>query len=100
MDFNSHLDNLRNKPPHIRQRIAFWSAFGFTFLIFIFWSASFSVSHNSKSVSLTKNLDNKSNKPLQSMVAAAGSLYDSLRDSIFGAKKVEFSTVEVGPGNR
>ncbi len=99
MDFNSHLHNLRNKPPHIRQHIAFWSALGLTAIIFVFWSASFSLSKPSPSVVISKALA-QPNPPLESMLAAVGSLYDSVRDRIFSPKKIEFSTVEVGPGSR
>jgi len=99
MKIHSHLALLRSKPEHVRRRIAFWSSFGITGLIFLFWLASFSAIGPSSSSSVAKALD-EVNTPAQSMVAAVGSLFDTLRDRLFGPKKVEFSTVEVMPGER
>ncbi len=99
MKIHSHLALLRSKPEHVRRRIAFWSSFGITAFIAVFWLASFSAVGPSASGSVAKALD-EVHTPAQSMVAAVGSLFDTLRDRIFGAQKVEFSTVEVMPGER
>jgi hypothetical protein len=99
MKLHSHLKLLRSKPEHVRRRIAFWSSFGVTAVIFMFWLASFSAIGPTASGSVAKALD-EVNTPAQSMVAAVGSLGGTLRDRIFGPKKVEFSTVEVMPGER
>jgi len=99
MKIHSHLALLRSKPEHIRRRIAFWSSFGITGLIFVFWLASFSAIGPVQSSSIAKVFDDV-NTPAQSMVAAVGSLAGTIRDRIFGPKKVEFSTVEVMAGER
>jgi hypothetical protein len=99
MKLHSHLKLLRSKPEHVRRRIAFWSSFGVTALIFVFWLASFSAVGPVTSGSVAKVLD-EVNTPAQSMVAAVGSIVDTLRDRLFGPQKVEFSTVEVMPGER
>lgn len=99
MSLNSHLENLRSKPEHIRHRIALGSSFGITLIIFAFWLGSFSATGPSTSSSVADTID-KINTPAQSLVAAAGSFFDSIRDKIFGAKKIEFSTVEIIPGDK
>jgi len=92
-----HLENLRAKPEHIRRRIAFTSALGFTLIVFAFWAASFSAEitgrPNPVSVAVAK-----AGTPGQSLIAGVGSLFYDIKDLVFGPKKVTYSSVIVTPG--
>ena len=96
MTIQAYIQQLSAKPEHVRRRIAFWSSFGFTAVIFAFWLASFTTSIVSSpdSVSLTKI-----NTPGQSLVAGVGGLFVDIKDMIFGTRKVRYAEVEVSPGN-
>ena len=99
MNLNTHLETLRAKPEHIRKRIAFWSAFGITAVIFTFWLSSFSAfSINSSGPSPVAVAVEKAGTPSQNLVASVGGFFNDIKDMIFGPKKVTFSTVEVLPG--
>ena len=107
MAFQEHLETLRAKPEHVRRRIAFWSSFGVSALIFMFWIGSFSapgVSASSQQAAagtgqsaLTASVANVPS-PGSSLVAGIGALGKDVWELIFGTKKVTFSTVEVSPG--
>ena len=97
MNITSHLENLRAKPEHIRKRIAFWSAFGITAVIFMFWLASFNsfgIDNGSKVAAAVQSVGT----PSQALVASVGGFFDDIWDMIAGPKKVTYSTVEVLPG--
>lgn len=100
MAFGHHLENLRQKPEHIRKRIAFWSSFGITAIIFVFWLGSFSsfgLTDTNGSGAIVAEKVQKAGNPGQSMVAAVGSLFTDIKEIIFGSKKVEYSSIEVFP---
>ncbi|MEK7646603.1 MAG: hypothetical protein AAB381_02830 [Patescibacteria group bacterium] len=100
MSFQSYLEHLRTKPDHIKKRIAFWSSFTFTAIVFMFWIGSFSALGSSPAGQKVADVFDARYTPAQSLIAGVGSLFETLRDSIFGVKKVEFSTVEVIAGDR
>jgi hypothetical protein len=97
MNLQSHLENLRAKPEHIRKRYAFWSSLGITAVIFTFWVASFS-SWGSTSAPVVATAVDKAGTPAQSMIAGVGSFFVDIKDMIFGAKKIKYTSVEVVPG--
>lgn len=97
MSFQSHLENLRAKPKHIRKRYAFWGSFGFTAIISVFWLASFTTWGGTAGSTVASAVD-RAGSPAQSLVAGVGSFFSDIKDLIFGAKKVTFSSVEVRPG--
>ena len=96
MTIQAYIQQLRAKPEHVRRRIAFWSSFGVTAVIFAFWLASFTstIASPQDGVSVA-NI----RTPGQSLVAGVGNLFGDLKDMIFGAKKLTYSEVEVSPGN-
>lgn len=96
MDLERHLENLRAKPEHVRRRISFWSAFGITAIIFVFWLGSFNSNSTPKSQVLADKV-NKAGTPAQSLVAGVGDLFVDIKEIIFGAKKVTYSSIEVLP---
>ncbi len=98
MSIETYLENLRAKPEHVRRRFAFWSSFGFTAIIFVFWLASFSVIGSNAKATVAQAVE-KAGTPVQSLVASVGSFLYDIKDMIFGPKKINYATVEIGPGN-
>lgn len=96
MPLTDHIDRLREKPEHIRRRIAFWSAGGMSVLIFVFWMASFSISGHTASGALSRAAA-QARSPVTSMVAAVGDLFSDLRNLIWSPKKVQYVNVEAIP---
>ena len=96
MTLQAYITHLRTKPEHVRRRIAFWSSFGVTAVIFAFWLASFTTTIVSPQDSTSMA---QINTPGQSLVAGIGGLFGDIKDMIFGTKKVTYSEVEVSPGN-
>lgn len=101
MSLETTLENLRAKPEHVRRRIAFLSSLGITLIIFVFWLASFTghVSKDSVKNSVASALVSV-NTPAQNLLASVGSFAGSIRDLVFGPRKVTFSTIEVRAGNK
>jgi len=97
MNFETRLENLRQKPEHIKRRYAFWSSLGITAFIFVFWLASFS-SWGSTSKEAVANVVSKAGSPAESMIAGVGSFFMDIKDMIFGPRKVTYTSVEVLPG--
>jgi hypothetical protein len=94
----NHLENLRSKPEHVRKQIAFWSAFGITAMIFVFWIASFMGLGKSAGQAVSAAVE-KAGTPAQSLTASVGGFFTDIKDLIFGSRKVTYSDVEVKPGN-
>lgn len=99
MNFQTHLEDLRAKPEHIRKRYAFWGSFGFTAIIFAFWLGSFSVNIGGQTTTAASAVD-RAGTPGQSLVASVGTFFGDIKDMIFGPSKVTYSTVEIGPGKK
>lgn len=101
MSLETYLETLRAKPEHIRRRVAFWTSAGITGLIFMFWLASFSVNGMAgQNHPVIADTVDKAGTPAQSLIAGVGSFFGDIKDMIFGSKKIVYSTVEVGRGNR
>lgn len=99
MSFQSYLENLRGKPDHIRRQYAFWTSFGMTAVIFVFWLASFSVVGDAAKGTIAQTVE-RVETPAQSLVASVGSFFGDVKDIVFSPKKIEYSSVEAAPGNR
>ncbi len=97
MALESYLENLKAKPEHIRKRYAFWTSFGVTAVIFAFWIASFTSWGSTSSQAVAQVVD-RAGSPAQSLVAGVGSFFVDIKDMIFGAKKITYTSVEVKPG--
>ena len=96
MSLQTTLERLRAKPEHVRTRIAFWSSFGLTAVIFAFWAASFSVTGTpTKAVASAVE---KAGAPGESLVASVGGFFGDIKEMIFGSKKIKYAEVEVSPG--
>jgi len=99
MSIISRIEHLRGKPEHVRKRIAFWSSFGITAIIFTFWLASFT-SMGAASRSNLAAVASKVESPAQSLVASVGSFFEDLSNMFFTPKKVIYTEVEVSGGSR
>ena len=98
MPLHRHIATLRSKPEHIRKHIAFWSALGVTAVIFAFWIASFSTAGFSFKPTVSSAVE-KAGSPASSLAAAVGGFFVDIKDLIFGAKKVTYTSgVEISPG--
>ncbi len=97
MTFQAHLENLRNKPEHVKKQIAFWSSFGITAIIFAFWIGSFtSVGQNAGQT--VANAVERAGTPAQSLTASVGGLFDDIKNLIFTPRKITFTDIIVTPG--
>lgn len=97
MTLQTRLENLRAKPEHVRKRFAFWTSFGVTAIIFVFWLASFSAFGASSNATIA-NTVSRAGSPGQSLIAGVGSFFVDIKEMIFGAKKIKYSEVEVRAG--
>lgn len=99
MALQTHLENLRGKPEHVRKRFAFWSSFGVTAIIFVFWLASFSASGNTSNTVIASAVE-KAGSPGSSLIAGVGNFFVDIKEMIFGTKKITYTEVEVSPGKK
>lgn len=99
MNLEARLKILREKPEHIRKRYALSASLGITTIIFIFWISSFSFTTTRSQSSIATALNN-AGSPGRSMVAAVGTFFVDIKEIIFGAKKIDYATVEASPGTR
>lgn len=99
MTLQNHLENLRAKPEHVRKRIAFWSSFGITAVIFMFWLGSFSVTNTIAQGSVATAVT-KVDSPGSSLIAGVGNFFIDIKEMIFGAKKIQYSEVEIRAGKK
>jgi hypothetical protein len=97
MSIASKIEHLKSKPEHVRRRIAFWSSFGITAVIALFWVASYTTIGNSTNLAIAQAVD-RVETPAESLIAGVGSFWDDVRGVFFRPKKVQYGTVEVVPG--
>ena len=99
MSDQNFISRLRQKPEKTRHKIAFWSSFGITAIIFAFWIGTFDSTGIRLSGDIVNKTLDKANTPSQSIVAAVGSTFTDLGNLIFGPKKVTFTSIQVEPAN-
>ena len=99
MDIQRYIDNLREKPEHIRKRYAFAGAFSITAVIFVFWIASFTTLGATSKAAVVASVSMVAS-PGQTLIASVGSFFVDIKDMIFGAKTITYSEVEVVPGSK
>ncbi len=93
----THLENLRARPEHIRRRIAFTGALAITLVVFVFWLASFTAMVTGRPNPVSAAVS-RVESPGQSLIASVGAVFYDLKDLVFGPKKVTYSSVVVSPG--
>jgi len=107
----TYIENLRQKPEHIRRRAAFWWSFGVTAIIVLFWLASFtnigigSFSSSSASGSAATSGQTASAADAGITVTPGTSLASGIADFagdvwsyLSGPKKVSFAEVKISAG--
>lgn len=99
MSLQTHLENIRSKPDHIRKRYSLLISFGVTAIISVFWISSFEFVKSPDDQTLSAVVE-KVGTPGQSLVASVGSFIVDIKDIVFGPKKVEYSSIEVLPGRK
>ena len=97
MTIQAHIERLKTKPEHVRKQIAFWSAFGLTFVIFAFWVASFTTAGKNAQQAVTDAVA-QAGTPAQSLVASVGGFFGDIKNLIFSPRKVSYTDVVVTPG--
>lgn len=98
MGIADYIEHLREKPEHVRNRYAFWTALGVTLVIAIFWVSSFSFTDFSSRHDSVAETVKKVGSPGASMIAGVGDFVGDIWSMIVGPKKVVFSEVQVTPG--
>lgn len=98
MSLKDRLENLKSKPEHIKGRIAFAGAFSITAIIFVFWLGT--VTTIGRTPSKSDVSISKVGTPVESLIAGVGSFFVDIRNMIFGAKKIQYSNIEVLPGKK
>ncbi|HTK33137.1 MAG TPA: hypothetical protein VL335_01155 [Candidatus Paceibacterota bacterium] len=97
MNIQTHIENLREKPEHVKKQIAFWSAFGITLIIFTFWVASFTSVGKSTQQAVAQAVE-QAGTPAQSLTASVGGFFSDIKDLIFKPRVVTYTDIEVAPG--
>lgn len=91
-----HIENMKQKPEHVRKRYAFVVSGIFTLIIFFGWIASYGIINTpSKDALATK-------APIQSLTAGVGDVWDYIKDMFNGSNQAEYVSpdIEVLPGKR
>jgi hypothetical protein len=104
MSIQSHIENLRSKPEHVRKHIAFWTSFGITLIIFVFWIASFTAFGKNTQQSVADAVHH-AGTPVQSLTASVGDIFGSvgsfftdIKDLVFTPRTVKYTDIQVAPG--
>lgn len=111
MKFAQTLNNLREKPDHVKGRIAFWSSLVFTGFVFVIWASSLSVSLKTSNYTydsgyaspLTAIKNSVEDVSSSSLSASAGDAWNSIKNmftSVFGSEGYteQAEPVTVTPG--
>jgi len=97
MNLQAHLENIRSKPEHVRKQIAFWSAFGITAIVFVFWIGSFTTVGKNAGQTVAKAVA-QAGTPTQSLTASVGGFFSDIKNLIFTPRKITYTDVIVTPG--
>lgn len=88
-----HIEKLRQKPEHVRRRIAFFTSLCFTSLIFAIWIGAFKIQNTPTAVDIKS--------PASSITASVVDSINYIKDSFLGSNKASYqATIEAIPGKR
>lgn len=94
-----HIENLRQKPEHVRKQIAFFTSMGVTVVIFAFWIASFGAGN--KAVTAQAIGNTKTLTPAANLKASFFDAADSIKRVFTGFSDSSYSSesdvIEVVP---
>lgn len=93
-----YIENLKQKPPHVRNRFAFLVSFAITFVVFAGWIASYGF----KSSPILADKENGVDAPVSSLTASVSGAYKDLKNIFFGSNKTDYSSdfIEVTAGKK
>jgi hypothetical protein len=97
MTIQAYIETLRTKSDGTKKQIAFWSSFGITAVIFVFWLSSFSAFSKSTQSTVAQTVD-KTGTPSQSLIAGVGGFFGDIKALIFSPRKVKYTDIQVSPG--
>jgi hypothetical protein len=102
-----HIENMKQKPEHVRNRYAFLVSFAVTFVIFMGWIGSYAVTTSPSLAEGNPNTaavaDVKVEGPIRSVIGTAGGFLKDVKNIFVGTNQFEYrveSNIEVKPGNR
>lgn len=110
--YHQHLQHLRTKPDHVKQRIAFVTSLSISAIIFVFWIVSLSVGGISTDTVAAKKAEVNAPSPFSSLsasvsdaVGSLGTAFSGFFSSVFPSSQKPATTdtsgsVELVPGNR
>lgn len=95
---NNYIENLKQKPEHVRKRFAFIVSFAFAFIVFAGWIASYGL----KSSPVLADKNSSVDAPVSTITASVIGAYDDIKNILFGSNKAEYSAdfIEVTGGKR
>lgn len=100
MGLVAYVENLREKPEHVRKRAAFLWSFGLTAIVALFWLGSFTDIGIGAKGRTQQMIAEQVITPSETLIAGAGDLVNTIWSKIVKPKKVEFAEVQVLPGKR
>jgi hypothetical protein len=90
----NHIENMRQKPEHIKRQYALGVSLGITLVIFGVWASSKSFSLNPEAAAMAKKAS-----PVKTLTASAGDAFDYVKSYFVGGNKVKYEDpIEVVPG--
>jgi hypothetical protein len=93
----NHIENMRQKPDHVKKQYAFGVSLAFTVIILFVWVSTHTLSLDPEAAALAKK-----QAPLKTLTASAGDAFTGTFGyfkSLFGGNKVEYvDPIEVVPG--
>ncbi len=102
MSLNNFIENLREKPEHIKKRFAFLVSFSFSFILFAGWMIS--VNQNTSQIIVKKLPDgNTVETPVSTLTANVIGAYQDIKNIFRSSNKVEYVSsdfLEVKAGDR
>jgi hypothetical protein len=103
MSIASYVANLKEKPEHVRRRVALYYSGGFTLVILAFWISSFTSIGIGGPIGSQKSavaVAEKVVSPGSSLIAGVGSFANDLWGMLVKPKTVKYSEIEVLPGKK
>ena len=90
----NHIENMRQKPVHVRKQYAFFVSFGITVLIFGIWISAHTFSLDPQAAEIAKKAS-----PVKTLTASAADAFGYVKSYFVGGNKVKYEdNVEVVPG--
>ena len=106
MDILRYIENLKEKPEHVRKRYAFSVSFVISFMILAGWLASYGIGSSPVLTEKDSNGDAVVESPVSSLTASVVGAFNDVKKMFSGLNKVEYNSengmngIEVKAGSR